>query len=144
LTGLSGLTGLKDENITERIIGCAFKVHRVLGQGFLEKVYENALSIELRKCGFEVEQQRPVPVYYEGERVGEYFADLLIDGRVICEIKTTTSLGKEQEAQLVNYLVASGIDTGLLIGFGSSVVVRRKFREPKSPVNPENPVNPVK
>lgn len=135
---------MKDEHITEEIIGCAFKLHRVLGPGFLEKVYENALSIELRRCGLTFEQQRPVPVYYDGERVGEYFADLLVEGRVICEIKSTSSLSKEHEAQLVNYLVASGIDTGLLIGFGSSVAVRRKFREPKSPVNPENPVNPVK
>lgn len=78
------------------------------------------------------------------ERVGEYFADLLVEGRVICEIKATSSIGKEHEAQLVSYLVASGIDTGLLIGFGGSVVVRRKFRSAGNPVNPENPVNPVK
>ena len=135
---------MKDESLTEQIIGCAFKVHRTLGPGFLEKVYENALSIELRRIGLACEQQKPVPVYYEEERVGEYFADLYIESRVICEIRSTSSFSKEHEAQLVNYLVASGIDSGLLIGFGSSVAVRRKFREPKSPVNPVNPVNPVK
>jgi GxxExxY protein len=130
---------LKDKQVTEQIIGCAFKVHRALGSGFLEKIYENALLIELRKTGLAVEQQKSIPVYYQGEKVGEYYADLWVENRVICEIKANSALSKENEAQLVNYLAATGVDTGLLINFGSSVLVRRKFRERHESINPVNP-----
>ena len=130
-----------EEQITERIIGCAYKVHNVLGPGFLEKVYENALKIELERAGLEVEQQEPITVYYEGQIVGEYYADLWVENRVIVELKAIQALGKESEIQLVNYLVATGIDVGLLINFGSaSVQIKRRLREIK---NPDNPVNPV-
>ena len=130
---------MKDKEITEQIIGCAFKIHRALGSGFLEKIYENALVIELCKMGLHAEQQKPIPVYYEGEKVGEYYADLFIENCVICEIKANSALSKENEAQLVNYLVATGVDTGLLINFGNSVIVRRKFREHKESINPVHP-----
>lgn len=119
---------MKDEALTRQIIGCAYKVHNALGAGFLEKVYENALRIELVKQKLKVIQQAPIKVYYEGEMVGDYFADLWINERVIVEIKAVENLHKRHEVQLVNYLTATGVDIGLLINFGSSVQVKRKFR----------------
>ncbi|MEK6594224.1 MAG: GxxExxY protein, partial [Pseudomonadota bacterium] len=115
--------------LTEQIIGCAYRVHRTLGAGFLEKVYENATIIELRKLGLNVTQQVPLAVYYEGQQVGEYFADLLIEDVVVCELKANENLSKQHEVQLVNYLAASRKDVGLLINFGSSVTLKRKVRE---------------
>ena len=115
--------------LTERIIGCAYAVHNALGPGFLEKVYENALRIELDEAGLAVEQQKPVPVCYRGQVVGDFYADLIVEGKVIVELKAVHSVAKEHEVQLVNYLTATGIDDGLLINFGSSVEVKRKFRE---------------
>jgi GxxExxY protein len=120
---------LATDELTKRIIGCCFKVHRTLGSGFLEKVYENALMIELEKCGLKARQQVPVTVRYEGRSVGEYFADILVEDQVVCELKVGQALSKENEVQLVHYLTATGIDTGLLINFGRSVTVRRKYRE---------------
>lgn len=122
---------MKDDLLTEKIIGCAFKVHNALGPGFLEKIYENALRIELEKQGLKVKQQEPINVCYEGQIVGEYFADLWIDESVVIELKAAQSLAKQHEVQLVNYLTATGIDCGLLLNFGPSVQVRRKFREYK-------------
>jgi GxxExxY protein len=117
------------DEVTDRIIGCCFKVHQALGAGFLEKVYENAPMIELERCGLKARQQVPVPVRYEGRTVGEYFADILVEERVVCELKANEALAMEHEVQLVNYLAATGIDTGLLINFGRSVTVKRKYRE---------------
>jgi GxxExxY protein len=114
--------------LTERIIGCAYKVHKELGAGFLEKVYENALRIELEDAGLDVIQQYPVPVNYHGQMIGDFYADLMVEGRVIVELKAIYKLAKEHEVQLVNYLAATGIDNGLLINFGLSVEVKRKFR----------------
>jgi len=114
--------------LTETVIGCAYRVHQALGSGFLEKVYENALRIELELAGVKVRQQAPVPVHYRDRLVGEYFADLMVEGRVIVEIKAVQQLAKEHEVQLVHYLTATGIEDGLLINFGSSVEVKRKFR----------------
>ena len=116
------------DEITDRIIGCCFKVHRILGSGFLEKVYENALMIELEKCGLRARQQVPMAVNYEGRTVGEYFADIVVEDRVVCELKAAEALSKEHEVQLVHYLTATGIEIGLLINFGRSVTVRRKYR----------------
>ncbi len=144
---------MQDRALTELIIGCAYKVHGTLGSGFLEKVYANALRIQLERNGLRVKQQEPIKVLYEGQVVGEYFADLWVEDRVILELKTVDALAKAHEQQLVNYLVATGVDVGLLINFGSSVQVKRKTRvfRPKlarapqnhNPVNPANPVNPV-
>ena len=117
--------------LTRRIIACAYRVHNELGPGFLEKVYENALRIELAEEGLSVEQQPPVPVSYRGQMVGDFYADLIVEGRVIVELKAVQNMGKEHEVQLVNYLTATGVDDGLLINFGGSVEVRRKFREYK-------------
>jgi GxxExxY protein len=115
--------------LTEKIIGCAYAVHNTLGAGFLEKVYENALGIELEEAGLRVAQQQPIPVHYRGQLVGDFFADLTVEGRVIIELKAVQNLAKEHEVQLVNYLSATGIDDGLLINFASSVEVKRKFRQ---------------
>ena len=117
--------------MTERVIGCAYAVHNALGAGFLEKVYENALRLELAAAGMNVRQQYPIPVLYRGEVVGDFFADLMVEDRLVVELKAVQNIAKEHEMQLVNYLAATGMDDGLLINFGSSVTVKRKFREYK-------------
>jgi GxxExxY protein len=122
---------MQDEDLTRTIMGCAYKVHNTLGPGFFEKVYENALRIELEKQGLEVKQQEPINVTYEGQVVGEYYADLWVDERVVIELKAAHSLFKRHEVQLVNYLSATGTESGLLLNFGPSVEVKRKFREYK-------------
>ena len=121
-------------NLTHRVIGSAYKVHNTLGFGFLEKVYENALKLELIKRGIYVQQQMKLPVWYEGQQVGVYFPDLWIETQLIIEIKAAVALATEHEMQLVHYLAATGIDHGLLINFGAKVQIKRKFREyrPKS------------
>lgn len=117
------------EELSERVIGCCYEVQRKLGAGFLEKVYENALMIELRKHGLQARQQCPLVVRYDGQAVGEYFADLLVEDRLLCELKACDRLTTEHEVQLVNYLAATGLDSGLLVNFGRSVTVKRKFRQ---------------
>jgi GxxExxY protein len=116
-------------DLTHAIIGCAYKVHKILGAGFLEKVYENALKLELNKLGIEARQQDQLPVLYEGHTVGVFYPDLWIDNQLIIEIKAVQNLVPEHEVKLIHYLAATGIDNGLLINFGSSVKVKRKFRE---------------
>jgi GxxExxY protein len=127
---------MKDDDVTEKIIGCAYTVHNKLGPGFIEKVYENALRIELEKLGLSVKQQEPINVTYDGQVVGEYYADLWVNDRVVIELKAAQMLVKQHEVQLVNYLTATNIDCGLLLNFGPSVQVKRKFREykPKTPL----------
>ena len=120
---------MDDNNLTHKIIGAAYKVHNQLGAGFLEKVYENALRIELSKQGLLAQQQTSISVYYEGENVGDYYADLWVEERIIVELKAVQTLTKEHEVQLVNYLTATGLDTGLLLNFGASVQAKRKFRQ---------------
>jgi len=115
--------------LTHKVIGCAYKVHNTLGFGFLEKVYENALKLELKKQGIYVRQQPKLPVFYDGQRVGLYFPDLWIDDRLIIEIKAAVTLAVEHELKLIHYLAATGIDNGLLINFGTTVQIKRKFRE---------------
>ena len=125
--GLKG--GMDIRELAEVIIGCTFRVHGELGAGFVEKVYENSLCIELREAGVEVKQQEAVQVRYRGHLVGDFQADVLVEGRMIVELKAVRRLGAEHEVQLVNYLNATGIDDGLLINFGESVEVKRKFRK---------------
>ena len=122
-------------DLTYEVIGSAYKVHNVLGPGFLEKVYEDALILELKKLSIYARQQVKLPVLYEGQRVGLYFPDLWIENQLIIEIKANLTLALEHEMQLVHYLTATGIDDGLLINFGPSVQIRRKFRKPLSTVN---------
>jgi GxxExxY protein len=119
---------IKDD-LTEVIIGSAFEVHNILGNGFLEKVYENALHYELVRKGLKAQQQVPLTVNYKEEIVGEYFADLLVEDTVICELKSVALLTKQHEVQLVNYLTTTGVDIGLLINFSESVAVKRKYRQ---------------
>ena len=116
-------------DLTHKIIGCAFKVHNVLGSGFLERVYENALKIELDKVGIETRQQDRLPVLYKGQTVGVFYPDLWIDKQLIVEINAVQQLLIEHEVKLVHYLAATGIDNGFPINFGSTVQVKRKFRE---------------
>lgn len=126
---------MEDEELTKKVIGCAFKVHNSLGSGFLEKVYENALRIELSGAGLKVEQQIPIQVYYQGEVIGDFVSDLLVEKRLVVELKAIEKLTKLHEAQLVNYLTATGLDIGLLINFGKSVQIKRKYKNFKPKMN---------
>src|SRR5437870_2386259 len=114
--------------LTERIIGSAFKVANVLGCGFLEKVYENALAHELRKSGLRVEQQHPVPVYYDGVLVGDFYADLIVEGTVLVELKAVQDFHDAHAAQCLNYLKGTGLPLCLLINFGKPRVEVKRFR----------------
>jgi len=117
---------MKLQELTDAVICCFYTVYNTLGYGFLEKVYENALKIELEKRGIRAQFQHPVVVFYDGKAVGEYFADILVEGVLIVEIKATTSIIPEHEAQLLNYLKATGKEVGLLLNFGPSPQVKRR------------------
>lgn len=114
------------------IIKSFFKVYNKLGFGFLEKVYENALKIELEKTGLKIERQKGIKVYYDNVIVGEYFADLVVNDVVILELKAAESLCKEHELQLINYLKATDFELGLLLNFGKKPEIRRKIFNKKS------------
>jgi len=105
------------ENITKKIIESYYKVYNTLGYGFLEKVYENALKIELKRLNLKVDQQKSIKVLYETFEVGDYFADLIVEDLVIVELKAAESLCEEHEAQLINYLKATNLEVGLLLNF---------------------------
>lgn len=118
---------LKHKDITDKILHAFFKiVYPALGFGFLEKVYENAMVIVLRQMGLKVEQQVKIIVYFAGQVVGEYFADLVVEGCVIVELKAAQNLLDEHEAQLLNYLRATEYEVGLLLNFGPQPRFRRK------------------
>ena len=117
---------LLHEEITKKIIKSYFKVYNTLGYGFLEKVYENAMAIELRKDGLEVKCQHPITVFYESEIVGEYFADIIVNNIVVIELKATKEISEEHECQLINYLKATKIELGLLLNFGKEAEYKRK------------------
>ena len=138
--------------ITEAVIGCAFEVIRELGAGFLESVYEKALLLALRQKGLSAIAQHPVKVSFRGENVGEFYADMLVEQKVIIELKAVKTLAPEHQAQLINYLQASGIEVGLLINFGNpKLEIKRCFRNKVNNQTapqvlwfyPENPVHPV-
>ena len=118
---------MKHSDITEKIIACTYTVYNKLGFGFLEKVYENALMIELKKAGLHAEQQRPVKIHYEEEIVGDYIADIIVENKIILELKAVDKILDIHEIQLKNYLKATGIEVGLLINFGKSMEIKRKF-----------------
>jgi GxxExxY protein len=118
---------LKHAETTGKIIKAFFTVYNDLGYGFLEKVYENALVLELRALGLSVEQQKPISVYYRGVPVGEYFADLVVDNCVIVEMKSAEAIAPAHEAQLVNYLKATRYEVGLLLNFGKTAEYKRKI-----------------
>ena len=115
------------EDITGKIIKAFYKVNNILGFGFLEKVYENAMRLELVSMGLKVDQQKNIRVYYEGREIGDYFADLIVNDVVIIELKAAESLCEEHEAQLINYLKATKIEVGLLLNFGKKAEFKRKI-----------------
>jgi GxxExxY protein len=113
------------DDLTSRIICAFYNVYNILGSGFFEKVYENALIIELKKCGLSVVQQASVRVYYDGVLVGDYYADIIVNGLVILELKASESLRNEHFAQLTNYLKATNKEVGLLLNFGKKPEFKR-------------------
>ena len=117
---------MKHEGLTEQIIGAFFKVYNALGVGFLERVYENALCLELENLGLIYTQQAPVRVRYRGKIVGEYIADVIVENRVIIEVKAVRTLLSQHEAQLLNYLKATEIEVGLILNFGPEPDIVRK------------------
>lgn len=117
---------VKYSGLTHQIIGAYYRVYNNLGYGFLEKVYENAFAIELRKLGLQVEQSAGLKVYYGGQIVGQYIADLVVAGTVIVELKAVRTLAPEHAAQLLNYLKASRYEVGLLFNFGPCPEFTRK------------------
>ena len=120
---------MKYEELTERVIGIFYKVYNSLGYGFLEKVYENALAVEFRREGLNFGQQVPVKVFYEGEVVGDYIADFIIEDKVIVEVKALSEFSGREEAQLLNYLRAIDKNVGLLLNFGREAGVKRRVFE---------------
>jgi GxxExxY protein len=125
----------KHGELTGQVIEAFYMVYNRLGYGFLEKVYENALALELRKRGLHLQQQMPISVYYEGMIVGEYFADLLVEACVIVEIKAVERLCEEHSIQLLNYLKATAIEVGLLVNFGPKPETKRKVFESARPIS---------
>jgi GxxExxY protein len=116
----------KYKELTERVLKIFYRVYNKLGYGFLERVYESAMMIELKKEGIPAISQSAIKVFYDGEVVGEYYADILVANKVIVEIKAAKALAEEHEAQLLNYLKATDIEIGLLLNFGTKPEVRRK------------------
>jgi GxxExxY protein len=117
---------IKYKSLTEKIIRIFYRVYNNLGYGFLEKVYENAMMIEFKREDVSAFSQYAIKVFYEDEIVGEYFADILVDNKVIVEIKATRNLALENEAQLLNYLKATDKEVGLLLNFGPKPEIKRK------------------
>ncbi|MDP8226846.1 MAG: GxxExxY protein [Candidatus Celaenobacter polaris] len=118
---------MKHEELSSKIIQTFYKVYNMLGYGFLEKVYENAMMIELKKMGLDCKNQFPIQVLYDNEIVGEYYADILIEEKIIVELKATKTLTKQDEAQLLAYLTATNVEVGLLLNFGEKPEFKRKI-----------------
>ena len=137
---------MKIDELCYKVIGAAMAVHRHFGPGYLEEVYKNALMVELEMLGVQSDKEVPIAVNYKGVRVGDYRADVIIDNRLILELKAVTTINPSHEAQLVNCLNATGIEDGLLINVGAtSLQHKHKYRVYRQPQanNPVNPVNPV-
>lgn len=115
------------QDVTDKIIKAFYTVYNTLGYGFLEKVYENALLLELRKSGLQCSSQNQIEAFYDGVSVGLYFADIIVDDIVIIELKAQEGLREEHEAQLLNYLRATNIEVGLLLNFGTKPEFKRKI-----------------
>lgn len=120
-------SGLQHGQITRRVIGCAFAVINELGAGFLESVYEKALLLALREEGLSAVAQHPIKVMFRGECVGDFYADLLVEEKVVVELKAVKAIAPEHQAQIINYLKATGIEVGLLINFGSPKLEYKRF-----------------
>ncbi|OGW62451.1 MAG: GxxExxY protein [Nitrospirae bacterium RBG_16_64_22] len=124
--------GLKHEEITKTIIGCAFEVINELGAGFLESVYEKALLLALRQEGLSATAQHPVKVMFRNECVGDFYADIFVEGKVIVELKAVKAIASEHQAQIINYLNATDIEVGLLINFGTQKLEYKRFTRSKN------------
>ena len=120
---------MKHQETTQAIIEAFYAVYNTLGYGFLEKIYEEALACELTHRGLVVQQQEPIEVFYRDKKVGDYFADILVNETVIVEVKAVESLGEKHEAQLINYLRSTNLEVGLLLNFGPKPQVKRKIFE---------------
>lgn len=132
----------KHTELTEQIIQMFYKVYNTLGHGFLEKVYENAMFHELTSMGFDVRRQHPINVFYDGVQVGNYYADLIVDGLVILELKAVEIICDEHEYQLINYLKATDMEVGLLLNFGKKPQFKRKVFSNSDLRNHKNPRHP--
>jgi len=132
-----------DNELTEKIIGAFYVVYNAMGYGFLEKVYENALKLELESHGLKVVNQMPIKVLYRNEIVGDYYADLLVENKVIVELKSAERIIVEHEMQLFHYLKATQIEVGLLLNFGPKPQIKRKLWTSDT-VNPCSSVKSVK
>jgi len=120
------------QGLTEKIIGCAYRVYNKMGFGFLESVYEKCMLIELGKEGLSAEAQKPITVYYENEIVGEFIADIIVEETIILELKSVKRIVQAHEVQLVNYLVSTGKPVGLILNFGErKVEIKRKVKDLK-------------
>lgn len=129
-------------DLAGKVIGLAMKVHRALGPGFLESVYQKALAYELKRSGFNIEVEKSLQVHYEDIIVGDFFADLIVNGELVVEIKAAQSLAVGHEVQTVNYLAATRMDHGLLLNFGAkSLEFKRKFRTLELLVAAKEPVS---
>ena len=118
--------------LTRSIIGCAFEVINELGSGFLESVYEKAMMVALSDAGFSFEVQKPIGVRFRGKPVGDFYTDILVEGKVIVELKVVKALAPEHEAQVINYLNATGVEVGLLINFGNPRLEFKRFTRSKN------------
>jgi len=137
---LQDAKGLHEE-LSRQIIGCSFDVINELGAGFLESVYEKALHIALTESGLAVERQKPIEVRFRSQVVGDFYADLLVEGKILVELKAVKTIAPEHQAQIINYLNATGVSVGLLINFGNPRLeykrfTRSKFSHPVYPVHP--------
>ena len=115
------------QHITDKIIKCFYEVYNVLGYGFLEKVYENALYNELLLSNLNCERQKKIEVFYKESQVGEYYADILVENKIILELKAAEAICEEHEFQLINYLKATNLEVGLLLNFGKKPGIKRKI-----------------
>jgi GxxExxY protein len=131
---------MKEQELTEKIIGCAMKVHSTLGPGFLESVYQKALAHELCKAGLKAESEKPITVRYDGVAVGDFSTDMLVEDRMMLELKANQALAPANEVQLVNYLTATGIEIGLLLNFGAE---RSEFKRKTRTYHPKSPPKDV-
>lgn len=114
-------------DLTDEIISCFYKVYNTLGYGFLEKIYEKSLLLELKNNGLSCEAQKPIKVYYNNEIVGEYFADIVVEDKIILELKASEIMLDQYNCQLINYLKATGIELGLVLNFGKKPEISRKI-----------------
>jgi GxxExxY protein len=118
---------MEHQELTEKIIAAFYKVYNAFGYGFLESVYQNAMTIELASRGLNFKSQFPIPVYYEYQEVGKFYADILVENCVIVELKAVKALANEHHAQLINYLNATQMEVGLLLNFGFTPEIKRKI-----------------